>query len=263
MINRLEAEDLFKSAAGGSMPSIGDVIQFTERGWRFRPLSLDSDEITWSAIENKPATAVRWPTWNEVSGKPSGGVGYHQHKWADIKDPPAEATRWADWTEVTNKPATFPPSAHASSHHSGGADEIFIQNLRGVLSKSQQHAQTAYLDVPADFVDRLTIGKRFVTTGAYKDSPGADLHNLVIGDVTIIRLDPSVNINLTGITGGQEFRHLVILNVSVNIITVPHESGSSFAANRIRCPGAVAFTVDNNGSADLVYDGTLAKWYIR
>ena len=28
------------------------------------------DELTWANIESKPATATRWPSWNEVTGKP-------------------------------------------------------------------------------------------------------------------------------------------------------------------------------------------------
>lgn len=32
--------------------------------------------------------------------------------WTNIVSPPATATRWPSWTEVTSKPTTFTPSAH-------------------------------------------------------------------------------------------------------------------------------------------------------
>ena len=101
-----------------------------------------TDHYDWSDITNKPATATRWPTWDEVTGKPGsfytlplagngtrGGVqvGYTQsgqnypvqlsnekmyvnvpwtdhHAWSDITDKPATATRWPGWSEVTDKP---------------------------------------------------------------------------------------------------------------------------------------------------------------
>jgi hypothetical protein len=40
----------------------------------------------------------------------------HTHPWAQVTGVPATATRWPTWTEVTSKPSTFAPSAH---NHSG------------------------------------------------------------------------------------------------------------------------------------------------
>lgn len=36
----------------------------------------------------------------------------HTHVWADIFDVPSYASRWPSWTEVTDKPTTFTPAAH-------------------------------------------------------------------------------------------------------------------------------------------------------
>jgi hypothetical protein len=44
--------------------------------------------------------------------------------WANVSSKPAEATRWPTWSEVTSKPSTFPPSAH---NHA--ATEITSGNL--------------------------------------------------------------------------------------------------------------------------------------
>ena len=43
---------------------------------------------------------------------PSG----HGHIWGDISSAPATATRWPTWSEVTSKPTTFTPSEHTHSN---------------------------------------------------------------------------------------------------------------------------------------------------
>lgn len=71
-------------------------------------------EALWDYIGNKPATATRWPTWAEVTGKPSTFVpSAHTHPWAEITGAPAQATRWPTWTEVEGKPTNFPPATHS------------------------------------------------------------------------------------------------------------------------------------------------------
>jgi len=54
----------------------------------------------WGDVSNTPATATRWPKWNEVSQKPEAfPPAAHAHPWG----------------EVTEKPAAFPPGPHAHS----------------------------------------------------------------------------------------------------------------------------------------------------
>lgn len=36
----------------------------------------------------------------------------HTHPWSQISGAPATATRWPTWSEVTTKPSTFPPATH-------------------------------------------------------------------------------------------------------------------------------------------------------
>ncbi|MFN3898877.1 MAG: hypothetical protein ACK4ML_00740 [Alishewanella aestuarii] len=69
---------------------------------------------SWDAIAGKPATATRWPSWTEVTSKPTTFTpSAHTHAWSDITSGvPATATRWPTWSEVTSKPSTFTPSAH-------------------------------------------------------------------------------------------------------------------------------------------------------
>ena len=43
--------------------------------------------LDWSYITNKPATATRWPSWAEVTGKPSSFTpSAHTHSWTSITD---------------------------------------------------------------------------------------------------------------------------------------------------------------------------------
>ena len=66
------------------------------------------DSYDWSDITNKPATATRWPSWDEVTSKPNSfAPSAHTHAWGDITSGvPSTATRWPSWSEVTSKPAS-------------------------------------------------------------------------------------------------------------------------------------------------------------
>ena len=71
--------------------------------------SADSaDAVPWSGVQNKPETATRWPTWSEVTSKPTSFTpSAHTHAWGDITSGvPSTATRWPAFSEVTDKPAT-------------------------------------------------------------------------------------------------------------------------------------------------------------
>ena len=81
--------------------------------------------MAWGNITGVPATATRWPSWSEVTNKPSTFTpSSHTHPLSDISDlqaswdallkaaPSAYVTRWPSWSEVTNKPSTFTPSSH-------------------------------------------------------------------------------------------------------------------------------------------------------
>lgn len=43
----------------------------------------------------------------------------------------------SNWADLAGKPATFPPSAHASSHHSGGSDALSLGSIAGTLTDAQ------------------------------------------------------------------------------------------------------------------------------
>lgn len=55
--------------------------------------------------------------------------GQAQVHWGNLTNVPATATRWPSWSEVTGKPSSFTPSAHASTHAEGGSDPITPQMI--------------------------------------------------------------------------------------------------------------------------------------
>ncbi|WP_424765421.1 phage tail protein [Necropsobacter rosorum] len=62
-------------------------------------------DVKWATLKDKPATATRWPTWSEVTSKPSTfPPSSHNHAWTQITNAPSTATRWPTWSEVTGKP---------------------------------------------------------------------------------------------------------------------------------------------------------------
>ena len=53
--------------------------------------------------------ALRWPTWGEVTGKPSTFTPTsHTHPWGQITEKPPQSLRWPSWAEVTGKPDPWP-----------------------------------------------------------------------------------------------------------------------------------------------------------
>ena len=84
------------------------------------PLSGISDlQASWDALlKDAPSAYVtRWPSWSEVTSKPSFAPSSHTHPLSGISDlqaswdallkdaPSAYVTRWPSWSEVTSKPS--------------------------------------------------------------------------------------------------------------------------------------------------------------
>src|SRR5690606_2964773 len=60
-----------------------------------------------------------YPTRLELAA--SGQAEVH---WGNLTHVPVTATRWPSWNEVTGKPSAFTPVVHAATHASGGSDPI-------------------------------------------------------------------------------------------------------------------------------------------
>jgi len=90
-----------------------------------------TDHYAWSDITDKPTTATRWPSWDEVTSKPNSFTpSAHTHAWGDITSGvPATATRWPSWSEVTSKPTS--KTAWGQTYLNSSSE---FQNVSGDLS---------------------------------------------------------------------------------------------------------------------------------
>lgn len=81
---------------------------------------------------------------------------------------------------------------------------------------------------------------------------------------TVIRITgPINNFEITGIAGGTDGRHIVLLNATVSNMKVNHEHLGSIAANRINTlSGSPSESTSGRGAIELVYDGVLARWLV-
>lgn len=74
MSNTFEASQLIQTLVGGSQPEVGDTIQFTEKGWRFRrnlfrgsfagtPANVEDGDLWYDTSVSKLKIRVDGTTW--------------------------------------------------------------------------------------------------------------------------------------------------------------------------------------------------------
>lgn len=97
--------------------------------------------------------------------------------------------------------------------------------------------------------------------------PGFDVTTKVIrirGDVinrTITGIVPPAGAEVVPIEGESYFTVLLInYGVGSRNLVFPHESVSSSAANRFRCPGGATFTLQSETGVYLIYDPEDLRW---
>ncbi|MEW6104852.1 MAG: hypothetical protein AB1563_00570 [Bacillota bacterium] len=92
--------------------------------------------FSWLANRIKAITgAANWfdnpaATLAAIWAKFHGSTG-HEHTGATDDGPQI------DYANIANKPGSFPPSPHASSHHSGGGDALSLGSIAGTLTDTQ------------------------------------------------------------------------------------------------------------------------------
>ncbi len=85
-----------------------------------------------------------------------------------------------------------------------------------------------------------------------------------LSGATVIRVSTDAARNLTGITGGQDGRMLILENVGAFSLGLIHDQTSA-APNRFYMNGAVAggaIQLNANQSCVLLYDGTSSRWRV-
>jgi len=118
------------------------------------------------------------------------------------------------------------PTAHASTHQTGGADAV-----------------SSVVVTPSSLT--------------------ADQNDWAIGTGDIFRVAGTAARAITGIAAGTSGLAILLINVGSFALTLRHQSASSSAANRITVPWAGDCVISaNGGSVVLVYDSTSSTWRV-
>jgi hypothetical protein len=108
--------------------------------------------------------------------------------------------------------------------------------------------------------NRLTQIGEFVTPAITPAQITANTADYTTGNGVFFRLSTDASRTLSGISGGVDGKRLLIINVGSFPLVLAHENTGSIAVNRIISPTAADLTIAANGSIDLVYDATTARW---
>lgn len=149
---------------------------------------------------------------------------------------------------------------HAETHHSGGGDDIDIAALAGTLAKAQQHAQTMYLDAPAQ---TLTNGLAWTgVTGdklsLYEDRLGlSTMYGFGVESSTLYSKSPTqhrwyIGTNADGGTSSKMTLTSTLLALYVPTLSVV--DGTVYAAS----PTGTSTTFDSRLTTDSNY-----RWRMR
>jgi hypothetical protein len=93
---------------------------------------------------------------------------------------------------------------------------------------------------------------------------GAGNHTLDPSDAVFVKLGSlSAGGNLSGISGGEDGRFLMVYNSSTaNTLTIKYDDSSASAANRIYTMSAADTVITARGSATFIYDTEVSRWIL-
>lgn len=120
----------YQLASGNLAVYIDGVRQFSPDD--YAETSTTSITLTTPAVGGETLVAI---TNNYVA---TVSLPAHTHPWSQITSKPEEATRWPTYAEVTGKPSTFTPSAHVHSTADITSGVGLADARRGVYVQSTQ-----------------------------------------------------------------------------------------------------------------------------
>lgn len=86
-------------------------------------------------------------------------------------------------------------------------------------------------------------------------------HNVAPAYTTFVHVSgPTAAFSITGFTSGEPGRLLLLANPMAFTMTIEHQEVLSTAKNRIITASAADVAIPANGTAVLVYDGTVERW---
>lgn len=124
-------------------------------------------DYNWSAIQGKPATATRWPSWGEVTSKPSTFTpSGHTHDWSQIKGNKG-------FLSGSDPTVVYGRSGLQFSNFSGaggsGANGAYLKNPTNDwyyhLTQNHSNGNGYYVDIACHFHSD-SVGFRRVTGGS-------------------------------------------------------------------------------------------------
>ncbi|KKN57385.1 hypothetical protein LCGC14_0562910, partial [marine sediment metagenome] len=128
-----------------------------------------------------------------------------------------------------------------------GADNTVLQRIGGSLSFAVLDTIPEDLSLTGDITPASLAANtnNYTPPGAYATS-------------STVRQASSVNVNITGLTGGVDGRVILFHNIGSNDITLTNQDGASTAANRFAL--SANLTLQGDESAFLQYDSTSLRW---
>jgi hypothetical protein len=162
-----------------------DVTDFNAAVAAVAPPTTDASLLTSGTLNDaRLSSAVTASLGNADTASQPG----HTHVAADITDftsaveavsPPA------DWDTLANKPASFTPSAHASTHHTGGADALAAHQINGqTIFSTGTATYSTDQTLPANRARQLTISN--TNAGGINITLPTGTDGTLVGDTYVV-----------------------------------------------------------------------------
>lgn len=167
-----------------------------------------------------------------------------------------------DHDDVTNVTAD---QHHGQSHAHNGLDSsgtVAHGDLTGVTS-DQHHAEAHVHDEDDLTPDTVLVEEYVRFAGIYAAAMSGNLDNLAVGAVSIVRLNPSADFNLTGIVPTADNQIILIVNATTGdeAITLVHNATST-TTNRFVLPGNNNYKLTSRSAVLCWYDDVTDRWRI-
>lgn len=268
----------------GEHYDLGDLVTVRNEAWGLsrtaRVVEVRSEVTADAAVPRVTVALDRpYPTLKERIVGPSsvsaqGAVDYHPQLHAHNGTDGSGTVSHASLTNVTAD--QHHPQLHAVSHSPGGGDDIsgsyVARNLvsaKGDLLAGTGAAALARLAVGtrgqlllpnSATTTGLEWASRFVGVNASLTLANGDNNNVSTPEaLTVLISGPTAAFAITGLTGGESGRMLVLINTTAQPMTLRHGSTLSTTTNRILTPEGVDIQAR---AAVLIYHGASSRWRV-